>query len=50
MKDEYYAHSLEGKLPEDRHRLEDHLKRVVETARGGLPMPLFLWLFFFDKA
>jgi hypothetical protein len=34
MKDEeYYAHSLEGKPPEDWHRLEDHLKSVAEMAR-----------------
>jgi hypothetical protein len=31
MKDkEYYAHSLEGKPPEDWHRLDDHLKDVAE--------------------
>jgi HD superfamily phosphohydrolase YqeK len=34
MKDEkYYAHSRDGKLPEDWHRLEDHLKNVAEMAR-----------------
>jgi len=34
MKDkEYYAHSREGKPPEDWHRLEDHLKEVAEMAR-----------------
>ncbi len=34
MKDEeYYAHSKEGKPSEDWHRLEDHLKKVAETAR-----------------
>jgi hypothetical protein len=30
MKDEFYAHSWEGKPPEDWHRLEDHLNRVAE--------------------
>jgi len=30
MKQEYYAHSREGKLPKDWHRLEDHLKEVAE--------------------
>lgn len=34
MKDQYYAHSLEGKPPKDWHRLEDHLKKVAEMARG----------------
>jgi CRISPR-associated endonuclease/helicase Cas3 len=33
MKDEFYAHSREGKPPEDWHRLEDHLKNVAEMAR-----------------
>jgi len=33
MKDEFYAHSREGKPPEDWHRLEDHLKKVAEMAR-----------------
>jgi len=33
MKKEYYAHSREGKPPEDWHRLEDHLKKVAEMAR-----------------
>ena len=33
MKDQYYAHSLEGKPPEDWHCLEDHLKKVAEMAR-----------------
>jgi CRISPR-associated endonuclease/helicase Cas3 len=34
MKDKkYYAHSLEGKPPEDWHRLEDHLKAIAEMAR-----------------
>jgi len=33
MKDEFYAHSREGKPPEDWHRLEDHLNRVAEMAR-----------------
>ena len=32
-KDEYYAHSKEGKPREEWHRLEDHLKRVAEIAR-----------------
>lgn len=33
MKEESYAHSREGKPPEEWHRLEDHLKAVVEMAR-----------------
>ena len=33
MKDEFYAHSKEGKPPEEWHRLEDHLKNVAEIAR-----------------
>jgi len=34
MKDEdYYAHSKEGKPPEEWHRLEDHLKEVGKMAR-----------------
>jgi len=34
MKDqEYYAHSREGKPPEEWHRLEDHLRKVAEMAR-----------------
>lgn len=33
MKDDFYAHSLNGKPPEDWHRIEDHLKRVAEMAR-----------------
>ena len=34
MKQEYYAHSREGKLPKDWHRLEDHLNEVVKMARN----------------
>lgn len=34
MKDEYYAHSRDGKPPEEWHRLEDHLKAVAEMARA----------------
>jgi hypothetical protein len=34
MKDEFYAHSREGKPPEDWHRLEDHLKAVADMARS----------------
>jgi hypothetical protein len=34
MKKEFYAHSREGKPPEEWHRLEDHLKEVAEMARG----------------
>jgi CRISPR-associated endonuclease/helicase Cas3 len=34
MKDTYYAHSREGKPPEDWQRLDDHLKNVAEMARG----------------
>jgi hypothetical protein len=30
MKDEYYAHSRDGKSPKDWHRLEYHLKAVAE--------------------
>ena len=33
MRDKYYAHSREGKPPEDWHRLEDHLEKVAEMAR-----------------
>ncbi|MDI7260514.1 MAG: CRISPR-associated endonuclease Cas3'' [Thermodesulfobacteriota bacterium] len=33
MKNEYYAHSREGRPPEDWHKLEDHLKKVAEMAR-----------------
>jgi hypothetical protein len=33
MKDQYDAHSLSGKPPENWHRLEDHLKNVAEIAR-----------------
>jgi hypothetical protein len=32
MKDEFYAHSREGTLPDHWHRLEDHLKKVAEMA------------------
>lgn len=34
MKDEFYAHSLDGKPHEEWQRLEDHLKNVAEMARG----------------
>ena len=34
MKDEYYAHSLDGKPPEDWQSLEEHLKNVAEKARA----------------
>ena len=34
MKDEYYAHSKEGKPPDEWHRLEDHLKEVAQKARS----------------
>ncbi len=34
MKDEYYAHSLDGKPPEEWQRLEDTLKQVVEMVRS----------------
>jgi hypothetical protein len=30
MKNEFFAHSKEGKPPEERHRLEDHLKSAAE--------------------
>jgi hypothetical protein len=33
MKDEFYAHSRDGKPREEWHRLEDHLTRVAEIAR-----------------
>jgi hypothetical protein len=33
LRDEFYAHSLDGKQPEDWHKLEDHLKTVAEMAR-----------------
>ena len=32
-RDEYYAHSKEGKPREEWHWLEDHLKKVAEMAR-----------------
>jgi HD superfamily phosphohydrolase YqeK len=31
---EYYAHSREGKPPEEWHNLEDHLNKVAEIARN----------------
>jgi len=34
MANKYYAHSKEGKPPEDWHRLEDHLKEVAKMARN----------------
>jgi len=34
MSREYYAHSFEGKPPEEWHRLEDHLKEVAKMARS----------------
>jgi len=33
MKDKYYAHSIDGKPPEDWHRLEDHLNEVLENGK-----------------
>jgi hypothetical protein len=30
MKDEFYAHSRDGKPREEWHRLEDHLNKVAE--------------------
>jgi hypothetical protein len=33
MKNEFYAHSLEGSPPEHWHSLEDHLKAVGKMAR-----------------
>jgi CRISPR-associated endonuclease/helicase Cas3 len=33
MKEQFYAHSREGKPPEEWHRLEDHLVQVAELAR-----------------
>lgn len=33
MKTEFYAHSKEGKPPEEWHKLEDHLRGVAELAR-----------------
>lgn len=33
MKNEFYAHSREGKPSEEWHRLEYHLKKVAEMAR-----------------
>ena len=33
MKEEFYAHSREGKPPEEWHRLEDHLKAVAEMTQ-----------------
>lgn len=47
MKDEeYYAHSRDGRPPEEWHRLEDHLKSVAEMARGVANGPLFMVLLF----
>lgn len=34
MDQEYYAHSLPGKLQKDWQRLEDHLQAVAEKARS----------------
>jgi CRISPR-associated endonuclease/helicase Cas3 len=34
MKNEYYAHSLDGKPPKDWQPLEEHLKNVAEMARS----------------
>jgi CRISPR-associated endonuclease/helicase Cas3 len=34
MENEFYAHSREGKPPEEWHKLEDHLKKVAEMARS----------------
>ena len=34
MKEEFYAYSREGKPPEEWQRLEDHLIKVAEMARG----------------
>jgi hypothetical protein len=34
MKDEFFAHSLEGKPPKYWQRLEDHLKEVAKMARN----------------
>ena len=34
MEKEYYAHSLEGKPPEEWRPLEKHLKNVAEIARS----------------
>ena len=31
---EYYAHSLPGRPPEEWQRLDEHLKNVAEMARG----------------
>jgi hypothetical protein len=33
MKEEFYAHSRDGKPPEEWHRLEDRLKKVAELVR-----------------
>jgi CRISPR-associated endonuclease/helicase Cas3 len=34
MNDEFYAHSRDGKPPEEWQRLEDHLIKVAEMARS----------------
>jgi len=34
MANKYYAHSKEGKPPEEWHFLEDHLKAVAKMARN----------------
>lgn len=34
MRDKYYAHSRNGKPPEEWHRLEDRLNKAAEIARS----------------
>jgi hypothetical protein len=47
MKDEFYAHSRDGKPHEEWHRLEDHLNKVAKNARtfrrSRLGLPGGLW-------
>ena len=47
MKNEFYAHSRDGKPREEWHRLEDHLKEVAKIARpfrrSRLGLPGGLW-------
>jgi hypothetical protein len=53
MKNEFYAHSLEGRPPEHWHHLEDHLKAVAEMARsftGALLISLLFRVFRLDES
>ena len=39
MPHQYYAHSVEGKPPEEWQPLEEHLRNVPELRRGGQMEP-----------